>query len=336
VVPPRVGRGATGPLSATTTFFSPKKPQATYGIFISNARGPGTVSDSYASNMNDASFYVGACHPCNATLERVHGQHSNLGYSGTNSSKVLIENSEFDDNTTGITTNSQNNDDAPSPQLGSTFSKNFIHDNNNPNVASHPGSLRAVGVGVIVAGGLNNEVLGNRIEHQGGWGIAFAPYADRETPPKVSHCEGGAYIDNPFGTGKVCYYNDSGNEAAQNTLKDNGFFGNPTNGDLAEVSGEANPGNCWHDNKRSDGSAPSSQPQDLQTAHAQCGIDNQGDNIFSPLADQLLCDTELLSTCKKDATHDYPRTTKVTVRKLPALKSMPSPCKGVPSNPWCR
>jgi len=48
-------------LSATTTYYSRTKPEATYGIFISNARGPGVLTNSYASNMNDASYYVGAC-----------------------------------------------------------------------------------------------------------------------------------------------------------------------------------------------------------------------------------------------------------------------------------
>ncbi|MEA2493510.1 MAG: hypothetical protein QOJ29_1421, partial [Thermoleophilaceae bacterium] len=33
-------------LSTTSTFFDSKKPQATYGIFASNAKGPGTITDS--------------------------------------------------------------------------------------------------------------------------------------------------------------------------------------------------------------------------------------------------------------------------------------------------
>src|SRR3954453_516798 len=71
-------------LSATTTFFSPKKPQATYGIFASNAKGPGKLTDSYGTNMNDAAVYVGACHPCSTVIDRFHGEYNTLGYSGTN------------------------------------------------------------------------------------------------------------------------------------------------------------------------------------------------------------------------------------------------------------
>jgi hypothetical protein len=284
--------------------------------------------------MNDASFYVGACNPCNTTLERVHGEHSNLGYSGTNSAKVLVESSEFNDNTSGITTNSQNNDDAPSPQLGSTFRKNWIHDNNNPNVPSEPESLRAIGVGMVVAGGRNNVIADNRIENNGAWGVLMVPFIDIGHPPKVAHCEGGVSAKNDDGT-TTCFFDDFGNAVSGNKLKGNGSYGNPTNGDLADVSGQNTPGNCWHGNVRTDGSAVTAQPVDLQTTHTDCAAAGHGDDVTSELASQVLCDTELVSKCAEDATHHYPRTTKITARKLPKQKTMPTPCKGVPANPWC-
>jgi hypothetical protein len=323
-------------LSTTSTYFNAKKPQATYGIFVSNAKGKGDVTDSYASNMNDAAFYVGACHPCNTTLDRVHGEFNNLGYSGTNSSKVTIKRSEFNDNFTGIATNSQNNDDAPSPQLGSTFTKNYVHDNNNPNVPSEPEGLRAVGVGIIVAGGRNNKVFSNRIEHNGAWGVVLAPFPDTDKPPKVAHCEGGLKVPNIFtGKGQMCFFDVFNNEVASNTFARNGFFGNPTNGDLAEVSNQNDHGNCWHDNSVTGGATPTSYPADLQATHSQCGAPNQGDPILGTLTDQLLCSTALIAPCKTDATHRYPQTKKIRVHALPRQRSMPNPCKGVPANPWC-
>jgi Right handed beta helix region len=322
-------------LSATSTFFAANKPHPTYGIFISNARGPGVVSDSYASNMDDAGFYVGACNPCNTTLERVHGEHSNLGYSGTNSAKVLIENSEFNDNTSGITTNSQNNDDAPSPQLGSTFRKNWIHDNNNPNVPNTATGFKAVGAGMVVAGGRHNLIQANRIERNGAWGVLLVPFIDIGIPPKVAHCQGGTATKNPDGT-TTCFFDDFANEVDANVFSGNGFFGNPTNGDMGDVSGQNTPGNCWRGNKRADGSAVTAEPSDLQTAHADCAAAGQGDDLSSDLASQVLCETEVLGSCATDATHHYPRTTKVTVRRRGTQKTMPNPCKGVPSNPWCK
>ena len=33
-------------------------------------------------------------------------------------------------------------------------------------------------------------------------------------------------------------------------MSGNGFFANPTNGDLAEISNQHDPGNCWHGNRR--------------------------------------------------------------------------------------
>src|SRR5262249_9753062 len=117
-----IGMGGVGGgvLTATWTFYAgPTAPMAQYGIFVSNARGPGIVHDSYASNMGDSDFYVGACPDCNAVLSHVHAENGSLGYSGTNSGGHLrIEDSEWDLNKTGIVPNSLNNDDAPPPQSG--------------------------------------------------------------------------------------------------------------------------------------------------------------------------------------------------------------------------
>ena len=322
-------------LSATTTYFSSKRPQATYGIFVSNARGPGDVTDSYGTNMNDAAFYVGACAPCRSTLKRVHGEFNTLGYSGTNSSHVLIENSEFNDNFTGISTDSENNDDAPSPQLGSTFKNNYVHDNNNPNVPSKPEGLRIAGVGIIVTGGRHNVIESNRVVRNGAWGIVLAPFPDVRKPPKVAHCQGGVATNNSDGT-VSCYFDDFDNQVSANKLSGNGFFGNPTNGDLLDISGQNDRANCWFGNIRTDGSPVTSDPSDLQTTHAQCGVPGHGDDITSEAAQQAICDSELTGPCADDATHHYPRTTHIRVHKLPKLKGMRNPCAGVPANPWCR
>src|SRR5206468_5751448 len=107
-------------LSATSTvFLGEDAPGAEYGIFASNVHGPGLIEHTYASNMRDAAYYVGACPDCNTRLTDAHAENSALGYSGTNSGgHLIVEKSEWDENTCGIVTNSQNNDDAPSPQDG--------------------------------------------------------------------------------------------------------------------------------------------------------------------------------------------------------------------------
>ena len=102
----KIGMGAwTGSyLTATSMHYqSPTAPMAQYGIFVSNANGPGSLTFSYASNMGDADFYVGGCTDCNAVLENVHAQNGSVGYSGSNSSgHLIIQNSEWDHNISGI------------------------------------------------------------------------------------------------------------------------------------------------------------------------------------------------------------------------------------------
>src|ERR1051326_385384 len=109
-----------GYLTATSTYFQDADShQGSYGVFVSNSRGPGDIVHSYANNMSDSAFYVGACPDCNTVLDHVHGENCPLGYSGTNSGgHLLIQNSEFDRNKSGIVPNSLNNDDAPPPQDG--------------------------------------------------------------------------------------------------------------------------------------------------------------------------------------------------------------------------
>ena len=171
-VPPRwwstPERGAY--LSATSTYNGGPDQSTQYGIYASNTYGPGLFTQVYANNMADAAFYIGACPDCNTVLDHAHGQNSAEGYSGTNSGgRLIIQNSEFDHNNTGFATNSQNNDDQPSPQSGHcprnetgptgthscwVLTHNSIHDNNNPNTPFGT-SLAAdspIGTGVLIAG----------------------------------------------------------------------------------------------------------------------------------------------------------------------------------------
>ena len=117
---------------------------AQYGIFVSNARGPGVIEESYASNMADSSYYIGACQQvCHATMNHDTGTNSNLGYSGTNAGgPLVIKDSVFSRNRAGIVPNSLNNDDAPPPQTGACpgtttscmiIEHNILKNNNNAN-----------------------------------------------------------------------------------------------------------------------------------------------------------------------------------------------------------
>lgn len=350
------GKQLAGPwrgayLSATSTYFEGNdKPFASYGIFTSNTAGPGLYTQVYANNQADSAFYIGGCPDCNTTLDRAHGENSDLGYSGTNSGgHLIIQNSEFDNNQSGFVTNSQNNDDAPSPQDGIcpaggtgptgthscwVFTKNSVHDNNNPNVPT-TGSAEAgpVGSGIVIAGGRNDTVTENTIYNNGAWGVLLAPYPDTETPPPIAHCEGG--VGTEIEGQAVCYYDDFGNEVENNTLTNNGFFGNPSNVDLAELSNLNNPGNCWHGNVDTSGTV-TSEPQFIQSPpHSECGIPDSGEPLASSLGAQVACDTKFFASCPEGVPANYPQRTKVELQPLPSEPTMPDPCAGVPRNSWC-
>ena len=336
-------------LSATTTFYRADKPQASYGEFASNASGPGRLAHSYASNMNDAGVYIGACQQqCHSVVTYSHFQFNALGYSGTNAGgDLVLKNSEWDHNASGIVTNSQNNDDAPSPQDGAcpnggtgptgTYSclfirNNNVHDNNNQHTPLTTPS--PFGTGIVIAGGRDDTVMQNKVTHNGAWGILTVPYPDFGPPPPVAHCEGG--VPDVFGPGS-CFYDDWGNQVHHNVLSENGFYGNPTNGDLAEDS-LAEPSelsNCWYANRHPDGTPATADPPNLQTTlhgQAQCGKPQTTGGDSTTLTAQAGCDARV-TPC--DPSMHYPTPGPVIIHKLPPQPSMPNPCAGVPANPWC-
>jgi len=353
-------------LTATSTFFKDQSaPSAGYGIYSSNTKGPGNGEFAYdfASNMNDSAFYVGACPDCHVTLNHVRGENAPQGYSGTNSGgHVLVENSEWDHNETGFATGDLNNDDAPSPQNGTcphgarnpdvpkgiqrtdvcwVFINNYVHDNNNPNVPSQGiAGAAPVGTGVTIYGGRHDVFIHNRFVHNGAWGIVFVPFPDTEQPPPEAHCQGGVYLSPPSSGSPLCYFDDWGSEFAGNTFTNNGYFGNPSNGDIAELSqmgGPAGPNynpdsNCFHGNVDTK-HALTSDPSNIDSRN-KCG------STYAPANDpaftaQVACDSGLLFECPKGTTANYPKPTKVVLRLPPPQPTMRNPCAGVPANPWC-
>ena len=330
-------------LTATSTYSNGvNNPRGEYGIYADNVAGPGSINHTYASNMGDAAYYIGACPNCNSVLFDGHGEFSALGYSGTNSGgNLTIEDTEFDQNLSGLVSNSQNNDDQPSPQIGlcpagatpplagavgcTIFRNNRIHDNNNPNVP---------GVGARGLAGTEYVTLyQNQVYNNGSWGILVADLPDQENAPAgFPECTGGTWAP---GAG-VCYYNAFGNFTWANTLWNNGFFGNPTNGDLGLATQLHDPGNCFHENTDPllPGGQPTTDPPNLQAApYYPCGQANAGD--MGPLAAEALCATQLVAPCPNLPGANYPRTTQVQISMPPPQPSMPDPCAGVPSNPWC-
>ena len=333
-------------LTATTTYFGSESTGAAYGIFSSNAAGPGRWNELYASNQNDSGIYVGAClQVCGITINHAWMEYNALGYSGTNSGgSIVVENSQFDNNEDGFDTNTQINGDPPAPQNGAcpnggispiththscwVFMHNSVHDNNNPNVPrAGTASAGPVGTGMTVSGGRNDTVMDNTFSNNGAWGVLFVPYPDSNKPELGQTCHGTGGVQNAaFG----CIYDPMNDALLHNHFVHNGYFGNPGNADYGQIVFNAGqPQNCFAGNIAPNGSAP----PNLEQLQPTCGAITKAANTGGPLLNQVLCDTGFAG-CPPGA--NYPKVTGVVVHPLPkSLPSMPNPCLGVPANAWC-
>ncbi len=345
-------------LTASSTWYDSAIPNAgQYGIFVSNARGPGVIEHSYASNMADSSFYVGACADCNAVLHGVHAQNSALGYSGANAGgHLVIEDSEWDLNRVGILPSSLANDDPPSPQDGACpdrpdrsctlIQRNHVHHNNNPNTPTFglPGSA-PIGTGIDLSGGSNNTVRGNLVTNNGAWGILVNDFPDSSLPTVPAWCQGGKPFFNPpppfdliFGPVVPCYFNAYGNQIVGNVFAGNGSFGNPTNADLGNAALGVPDGNCFLGNVGSKSGQPTSAPANLQKKSVAGTCDtawNPNPAELAPLFMDVICAAFGPASGACLPGPGYPQPTQVRLLPIPREPGMRDPCEDVPPNSWC-
>jgi hypothetical protein len=358
-------------LTATSTYSNGvNAPYALYGIYTDNADGPGSIVDTYASNTGDSAYYIGACPDCNAVVTHAFATDSALGMSMTNSGgHLVVENSVFEHNKSGITANSQDNSDAPSPQRGACpgttpgpldngicdiWENNLLYDNNN---ASVPGNAvdglagaSPVGAAIVLAGTRQVAVYHNRIVGNGAWGVLEVDLPDPESPPTAydgENCQGGTYLVPPGAPGAtpICYFQALGNQVTDNYFAGNGSFGNPTNGDVAlfttpSVSIATTPHTVYDADCFSGNSDPhgfTSDPPDAQSDPLlQCDQPSPG-NPDPLLAEQAECAAQLLVACPSASVAglNYPHAGPVKLEMAPAQPTMPNPCAGAPANPWC-
>jgi hypothetical protein len=266
---------------------------------------------------------------------------------------MLIENSQFDNNEDGFDTNSQNGDDPP-PQNGAcpagvkpplkgadscwVFYHNDLFNNNNPNVpAAGSAAAGPVGTGMSVSGGRDDTIMDNRFVDDDAWGVIFVPYPDSGPP-----CTGGTLNYPLLGSGS-CLFDEWGDALIDNRFQNDGSYGNPTNGDFAQLNFEnGHPTDCYSGNTQVGGGPiqPASAAA-TQTSHPSCtGAPVAAGSSDSSFLAQVLCDSQEdivpgVSSCPAGTT--YPRVTKIVMHPLPKnLQTMPNPCHGVPANAWCR
>ena len=148
-----------------------------YGIYAFNSVW-GRLDHDYAAGNPDSGFYIGQCHPCHAVITDVIAEDNAVGYSGTNAGgDLLIVNSEWRNNMGGIVPNTLDSEKL-APQRGATIAGNYVHDNNNADAPAKPLETVSLGIGIVIAGGLDNVVMGNVVEDHRAYGIAVFPIID--------------------------------------------------------------------------------------------------------------------------------------------------------------
>jgi parallel beta-helix repeat protein len=317
---------------------------AQYGIYVANSAGPGEISNSYASNMAAGAFYVGACRrACDTTLTGDHGTNSATGYLGTNSGgKLLIENSVFDDNRTGVQPNSLNNDDGPPPQNGlcpgnrarscAVIENNQIDDNNNAD-APATGAAAPVGVGIDLYGAQFNTITRNIITGNESWGVVATDSVANLAGHSFSRCQGG-YPDMP-GKG-LCMIPARGNHVFGNYLSHDGTLGNPGDADLATaglLARSAVPRNCFYAN-RPGNRFLTSVPSRIEDPEADGPPCNNPGTYNAPAVLSALACATIGGPCGSPSRR-YPAQTRIDYAPLPALPGMPDPCSGLPTREFC-
>jgi Right handed beta helix region len=210
-----------------------------YGIYVEDAQN-GVIDHSYVSGAADAAYYIGECRPCRATIANVVAERSAVGYSGTNSSGVLIRDSVWRGNGAGIVANTYANEALP-PEARTTLVRNAITRSGRERVPIRTALAGFVGVGVALAGGNANVVRNNRVSGSERYGIAV------------------------FSTARYVTFNPQAREPRPRwRARDNRVTANVVSGsgraDLALGSG-AGPRNCFAANK-----AGTTLPRHLQTA----------------------------------------------------------------------
>ena len=145
-----------------------------YGVYAEHSTD-GIIAHDYVSGAADAAYYIGECRPCNSVIEHVVARLSAVGYSGTNASGgLVIRDSIWDRNATGIIPNSYANEEHP-PQQDSTIVRNVVTGSGIVPVPLHTALAGFYGIGIAIGGGRENRIAGNTVSRSARYGIALFP-----------------------------------------------------------------------------------------------------------------------------------------------------------------
>jgi hypothetical protein len=306
-----------------------------YGIFAGN-EATGEWNNIYASGFNDSGIYIGACRDCKAVVNHATMEDNALGYSGSNSSgNLIIENSTFAHNTSGIAPNSENPGDGPPPQNGACppqprygpigkrlpkfetteiehceiIRNNLVEENNNIGAPDNPSTAAAPwGAGIELPGDYADQVEGNTIKNNPTDGVLMFEYP------------------NPFPpTEQTIYFQLSGNKINNNTFSGNGSAGGAFAGDVMMSGGlfgtKTSVNNCFSGNTFTAATYP-------EKIEEKWGCQNK----TTPNPNLGFAAIEYLIALQEFSQKRTPEAQPAP----PAQPTMPNPCEGVPiKNPLC-
>jgi len=138
-----------------------------YGVYAFGVQH-GRFDHVYASGHPDSGIYVGRCKPCNALVTDSLTELNHVGLEFTNAGgDVVVRDNVTRRNRVGIQVNSLTKERA-APQVEMTIEDNTVTDNQ---AAGAPRGSQGFGAGIVVNGGRENVVRGNRVSGHRAVGI---------------------------------------------------------------------------------------------------------------------------------------------------------------------
>jgi hypothetical protein len=242
----------------------------------------------------------------NQLITRCDSHHNNLGYSGTMGNATHTYKNNFYDNTTGIATDSFYAGGHPGfPQNAAKFEQNRIFSNNfniyGPDSDVTSTTSVPIGVGILIAGGNENHVVGNYIYDNWRRGAMLIAVPDAiSCAPNTE----GIPPCTPEGAATTSQHNDYSGNTMGRTPSGQVM---PNGVDFWWDEFPSNAGNCFGPNKGSDGqidsttsdppASPSDQPVPGFIAKKNCdGPGNVGKGNSAKEAVLVACAEEVEGT----------------------------------------
>lgn len=148
-----------------------------YGIYALSSRYV-TITDSYASGHPDSGIYVGQCDPCDTLVTASTAERNAVGFLATNASRrMFVVSSTWRHNRVGVSISSQDAEYG-APQQDAEVVANLVQDNDDGDAPGAP----TAGVGILVAGGQDDLISGNRVLGHDVGGIVVTDLPDGYVP----------------------------------------------------------------------------------------------------------------------------------------------------------